>query len=538
MMKKAICLLLSLVLALSCAACGGDAGKETTGAATSGTETYTVTVRNQSEAPLAGVGVYIYTDETRNDLVWFARTDDQGSVSFEHEAAEGFVIVLENLPSGYQAEETYTVTGPVTQIVLETQMTEIGDLTGVTYSKGDVMGDFSVTAPDGTVYTLSEMLAEKKIVVLNFWYLECQPCKSEFPYLQAVYEQYGDQFALLAMNPVNTDDAAIAAYQNANGITFPMVSCDSAWEKAMKLSAYPTTVVIDSTGTISLIHAGVVSSAQEFANLLAGYIEITAPVEPDPTEPETSEATEPATEPETEPTTKPTEKEEEPTTTPSTEPEGISPEEATELMKDNPTDAATSAFDLVVCPGYEAEVNIWRVMSKMYLTISDKDAYVIYNGTTYKAKNGKVSVTISTDIPGAAVKIKVGNTGSVTKTFTVEFAMPKGSWSNPYSMSVNQEFEVKVEAGNDQGVYYSYTAAESGTLTVECLKATSGISYSFEIQLQSTTATKLYTLEEGQTSITIEVQKGEKFMVHIGTYSDDNSYPAGTFTFLATLTSD
>lgn len=537
MMKKAICLLLSFVLALSCAACGGDAGKDTTEGTTSGTETYTVTVKSQADAPLAGVGVYIYTDESRNDLVWFARTDDQGSVSFDHEAAGNFVIVLENLPSGYQAEETYTVTGPVTEIVLETQMNQIGDLAGVTYSKGDVMGDFSVAAPDGTVYTLSELLAEKKIVVLNFWYLECQPCKSEFPYLQAVYEQYGDQFALLAMNPVNTDDAAITAFQSANGITFPMVRCDSAWENAMNLSAYPTTVVIDSAGTVSLIHAGVVSSAQEFADLLAGYIEISAPAETEPTEPETSEATEPATEPETEPTTKPAEKEE-PTTAPSTEPEGVSPEEAAELMKDNPTDAGTSAFDLVVCPGYEAEVNIWRVMSKMYLTISDKDAYVIYNGTTYQAKNGKVSVTISANIPGSAVKIKVGNKGSKTKTFTVEFAMPKGSWSNPYSMSVNKEFEVKIDAGNDQGVYYSYTAAESGTLTLECLKATSGVSYSFEIQLQSTSATKLYSLEEGQTSITIEVKKGEQFMIHIGTYSDDNTYPAGTFTFLATLTSE
>lgn len=551
-MKKAICLLLCLFLTLSCVGCGGK-GDETTAGTTSGAATYTVTVKNQGDAPLAGIGVYVYTDETKADLIWFAKTDDNGAVSFSHQAGESCVIVLDSVPAGYKVEEFYTIDGEAAQIVLETEMSEVGDLTGVTYHRGDVIGDFSVTAPDGTVYNLSELLAQKKIVVLNFWYLECQPCKSEFPHLQEAYEKYGEQIALLAMNPVNTDGAAIASYQSENGITFPMVQCDPAWESAMQLTAYPTTVVIDSYGTISLIHSGMVSSAEEFFGLLADYIDVDIPAETDPTEPDTSEATEPetepvtqpttepATEPSTDPSTAPTEKDE-PTTTPTTaptsptEPEEISPEEAATLMAGNPTDAGTSDFDLVVVPGYEAEVNIYRVSGKMYLNIDDKDAYVIYNGKTYKASNGKVSVTISASMPGAPVIIKVGNSGTATKTFTVTFTMPKGSWDNPYDMKIGETFEVSVPSGSEQGVYYAYTATESGILTLECLSATAGVEYTFS--LYNLNSYEMNFRPDGSVTVSIAVNQGDVVKINIGTITDadNNSYPAADFEFIASFT--
>ena len=552
-MKKTICMLLCLLMVISCCACGGNSGNETTGGTTFGAGVYTIEVKNQAESPVTDVGVYVYTDDTRTDLVWFARTDASGAVSFEYQAAENFVIVLQGVPAGYKVEESYTVTGETTRIVLESEMAEVDDLTGVSYSKGDVMGDFSVTAPDGTVYTLSELLAGKKAVVLNFWYLECQPCKSEFPYLQEAYALYGDQIAVLAMNPVNTDDAEIGAYQTDNGITFPMVKCDPAWAEAMGLTAYPTTVVIDSCGVITLVHTGAVSSTEEFVGLLADYVEVGEVTETDPTEPDPTEDVTTAPTEKEDPVTEPTDKKDDPTTaptentqTPSTAPtEGkeddtttaptISASEAAKLMEGNPRDTGLSDFELVVVPGYEAEVNIWKVTTKMYLTVSGNNAYVIYNNKTYTAKNGKVTLTISVSMLGAPVNIKVGTTGDTTETYQVKFSLPKGSWSNPYTMETGEEFEVNIAAGSEQGVYYTYTATESGTLTLECKECTAGVTYSMSIQLQNENNTVQTTLQEGENSITITVKKGQKFMINFGTVTKDFSYPAATLKMLATL---
>ena len=66
------------------------------------------------------------------------------------------------------------------------------DLTNRIYELGDVVHDFEVTATNGTTYKLSELLKEKKAVILNFWFLNCGPCKMEFPFLEQAYEDYAD----------------------------------------------------------------------------------------------------------------------------------------------------------------------------------------------------------------------------------------------------------------------------------------------------------------------------------------------------------
>ena len=53
---------------------------------------------------------------------------------------------------------------------------EVDDLDGITLNLGDMIIDYTFTAVDGTEYNISELLQEKNAVVLNFWYLECDPC--------------------------------------------------------------------------------------------------------------------------------------------------------------------------------------------------------------------------------------------------------------------------------------------------------------------------------------------------------------------------
>ena len=81
------------------------------------------------------------------------------------------------------------------------------ELDGVTFKRGDVFADMSVTTPDGITYKISELLKEKKAVVINFWYLNCGPCKMEFPYMQEAYEKYKDDIEILAVNPYDGTDA-------------------------------------------------------------------------------------------------------------------------------------------------------------------------------------------------------------------------------------------------------------------------------------------------------------------------------------------
>ena len=160
--------------------------------------------------------------------------------------------------------------GSDTEKESEMQLLPEDELEGVTFKRGDVFADMSVTTPDGTVYKISELLKEKKAVVLNFWYLNCGPCQMEFPYMQDAYETYQEDIEILAVNPYDGTDETVADFQKKFELTFPMAVIEEEWSQYMGITGYPTTVVIDRYGIVSFVHTGMITEVEEF-NKLFGF---------------------------------------------------------------------------------------------------------------------------------------------------------------------------------------------------------------------------------------------------------------------------
>lgn len=232
------------------------------------TVTFKVTLQTAGGTPIEKARVLIYSGDFKESLVDRSVTDEEGTVTFSGEKNGKYTAVLENLPGGYDAEQSYALSGEDTIIMPSVGTMTDGDFDSVTYSLGDAVKDFSVTDTDGNTYTLFDLLEQKKAVVLNFWYLECSPCKMEFPYVQQAYEQFSEDVALIAMNPMNAAGEAVRSFREQNGYTFPMAVCDSRWGAVMKLNAYPTTVVIDRYGNICLIHSGMVTDSEPLVKML------------------------------------------------------------------------------------------------------------------------------------------------------------------------------------------------------------------------------------------------------------------------------
>lgn len=457
-----------------------------------------VTVTTENGMPIEGIGVYIYTDKSLNDLVWFAKTDAVGQITFSDTSSKSYVAVLKDVPTGYMVEEYYTISGADTRIKLAMELVTDDDLAGITMNLGDAMFDFAVTACDGTEYKLSELLAENEAVVLNFWYLECAPCKAEFPYLQEAYEKYSDKIEVLALNPVNQDDDQIAAYKADMGLTFPMAQCSIEWQNAMQLTGYPTTVVIDRYGMITFMHMGSVTDAETFETVFEFF---------------TAEDYE---------------------HTVVEDIEEIQSEEDDGEFK-NPTEVGgVTSFQVQVEPGQVVYVDVYKVVGTRYVTIKDADAYVIYKNKTYSPTNGTVSMAISSDDTSSAVKLGFGNNGTETKLFTINFSLPGGTMGNPYPMSLG-EFTASVSAGNDQGVFYTYTATEDGVLTVQCLSATAGVPYNLVLYNLNSYAYRTLgddgtTDGSGYPCVSVNVKAGHKIQFVAGSLPDSSgSYPAATF---------
>lgn len=231
-------------------------------------QTYKITLVTQDGNPVKNVKVFVYEDPSQSELVSVATTDDEGCISFVEAPRDAFVAILQNVPVGYDVEELYTISMGNNEITLFERTLTPEELSTVRYDLGDRVTSLIVTDCDGNRHNVGELLKTKKAVVLNFWYLNCNPCKMEFPYLQEAYDAYGDKVAFLALNPYDGTDETVSSYRFEQGLTFPMVSCDTAYQMAFQITSFPTTLIIDGTGTICLIHEGMFTDSTDLCNAL------------------------------------------------------------------------------------------------------------------------------------------------------------------------------------------------------------------------------------------------------------------------------
>jgi len=232
---------------------------------------YTVEVRTSGGMAHDGAEMTVCSGGSMQDLVWKGQTDGEGKASFKAPSSEGCVLLISGLANGYQAEEYYPIIAGYNEIITHTVIRDDAELDEINYKIGDVVCDFTVTATNGNEYRISDLLKEKKAVVLNFWFINCGPCRMEFPYLQQAYEEYSDKIEVLALNPVDGTDEKIALYAEENSLGFPMASVSFDWESAMNIHGYPTTVVIDRYGMISFIHTGSITEKDTFVRLFEYY---------------------------------------------------------------------------------------------------------------------------------------------------------------------------------------------------------------------------------------------------------------------------
>lgn len=96
-----------------------------------------------------------------------------------------------------------------------------------------------------------------QVLVVNFWYAACGPCRAEADYLEKAYTSFeGQKVSFLG---VNTSDSAAAAsaFAEKYGVTYPSVLAaeDSAVKLAFAaqtpINATPTTLVLDKQGRVA-----------------------------------------------------------------------------------------------------------------------------------------------------------------------------------------------------------------------------------------------------------------------------------------------
>lgn len=114
-----------------------------------------------------------------------------------------------------------------------------------------------------------------QVLVVNFWYAGCPPCRLEAPDLEAVSQQFADRGVVFV--GVNILDQAPTALTFAEefGVTYPSImdvtegSVRMAFAGSVSPNAVPTTLVVDREGRV----AGRISGLLRDREVLVSIIE-------------------------------------------------------------------------------------------------------------------------------------------------------------------------------------------------------------------------------------------------------------------------
>ena len=233
---------------------------------------FKATVCSDKNVPIKGVTVNIYTDASGNTPAGSGVTNDKGVALIAVDGSSKYRIILTNVPKGYQPKESYECSSTTFKMTVTTMaVRDPLDHSRAQYKIGDIMEDFTLTDTDGNTYRLSKLMQQKKLIILDFWYVNCGPCKGEFPYFEAALGKYGEDIALLALNSLDSEES-IKELRSEMGVGFPMIRESIGLTAGFGVTAYPTTVLISSDGKIQTIHKGAYKSEADFLNAIEKYL--------------------------------------------------------------------------------------------------------------------------------------------------------------------------------------------------------------------------------------------------------------------------
>ncbi len=144
-----------------------------------------------------------------------------------------------------------------------TESSNLSDAADQSYVSGDgTVSEFAAenrgepiefTGQTDTEETVTAEQYRGQVVVVNFWYAACPPCRKEAPWLEELSQQFGpDGVQFLGVN-VRDGRATAQTFATSFGITYPsVIDTDGALTLAFtglaSPTAVPTTIVLDQQG--------------------------------------------------------------------------------------------------------------------------------------------------------------------------------------------------------------------------------------------------------------------------------------------------
>jgi peroxiredoxin/outer membrane lipoprotein-sorting protein len=128
------------------------------------------------------------------------------------------------------------------------------DLNAGMLALGSAAPPFRLPSLNGTTVSLADQRHGAKATLVNFWYLNCPPCRLENPEFEKIYQQFHAQgFNILAIDK-GDPPAAITTYARHAGLTYPILLGGEETSQSVfaryRISTFPGTYLLNADGRI------------------------------------------------------------------------------------------------------------------------------------------------------------------------------------------------------------------------------------------------------------------------------------------------
>ncbi|TAJ14272.1 TlpA family protein disulfide reductase [Marinilabiliaceae bacterium JC017] len=153
--------------------------------------------------------------------------------------------------TGYDLHRLIPITDKERETHLEASKSNI--LTS--HNIGKEFPGFQVTDLNGNNYNTEEL--KGKIVVLNFWFIQCLPCQLEVSALNNLYEKYKDNPEVVFISFARNSPEDLKTHLEKKEFTYPTVYFNDNLSQKIKVKTYPSNIVIDKSGKYAFESIGV-----------------------------------------------------------------------------------------------------------------------------------------------------------------------------------------------------------------------------------------------------------------------------------------
>lgn len=126
------------------------------------------------------------------------------------------------------------------------------------FREGELFNGLKITDMNGNKYDLRDSTG--KVFVLNFWFINCPPCKSEIPQLNELVNKYKDNKDVVFLAIALDEKSDLKSFLKSTTFNYNIVDGGRYIASKYEVKGYPTHVVVDKKGYIAFSTLGLASN--------------------------------------------------------------------------------------------------------------------------------------------------------------------------------------------------------------------------------------------------------------------------------------